>query len=448
MNVQKEIKHLPNSAVELKVTVAKADTKKEYDGLIQKYAKDAHIPGFRKGKVPASVLELKFGEGIRIEAAQHIMDKSLQELIPTIDEKPLSFAPPKVKDEELKLTFDSDFTFVLEYDIFPRFEISNYQGVEIEDLQVSITKKDEDKELEILQEQNSMVMEKSGKVVKDDIVTINSVELDAENKEMESTRRQGFVFTVGTGHNFYKYDDEVIGMSKDVEKTISKTYPADFEIKELADTTKKLKLLITQVKEKKLPEINDELAQDISDEYKTISDLRSSIKTRLEKNAETKIKEKKLEAILSVLAEATPFEIPVSMIDAELEQSWRTFASQSRINVQQMDQILGTEGKAKMLEGWKPQAITTLRHRLILEKIIDAEKFTVSPEDLQAEIERQAEAGGLSKEESRAYFDKNGLTTYVEHDLKDKMAANFLLEKAKTKKSKKLAYVDLFPGNE
>ncbi len=449
MIVDKQIKKLDKSAVQLTLTIARAAAQEEYSGLLSKYVKDAVMPGFRRGKVPVPVLEKKFGEAIKAEALQTLVDKSLHEVFETIEEKPLSYSQPEIIDRNISLDLSKDFTFTLQYDTFPDFALPNYKGIEVEEPQVALTKKDEDRELEQIREQNALVIDKSsGVVAHGDTVTVNYVEVGADGDEVESTRRQDFVFAVGTGYNYYKIDDQIVGWKKDDEKTVEKEYPADFEVAELAGTKKTLKVKVTAVKEKKLPNLDDDLAQDVSEAFKTLDDLKKSINDRLTTTIQNTVRQKNLDAILAKVADQAKIDLPESMILAELEQSWRSFASNSRITPEQLEQMFGHEGKHKMQDQWRPQAIDGLRKRLVMEKILEAEKIECTPEELEAEVAKQAEASKISLDEAKEYFEKNGFLHYLEHDVRDRKLVDFLLAQSKIKKGKKLSYLDLMEQKE
>jgi len=447
--LNQEVKKLDKSAIQLTLTIARDAAKSEYDGLLTKYSKNVVLPGFRRGKVPVPVLEKKYGEGLKAEALQGLVDKALQEVFEKIDEKPLSYSQPQIVDKDIVLDLTKDFTFTLQYDTFPTFTLPAYVGIEVEQPQVEVTKADEDRELDQIREQNALVMDKSsGVVAQGDTVTVNYAEVGADGSVMESTRRQDFVFSVGSGYNYYKIDDEIVGWKKGDDRTIEKAYPADFETSELAGTTKSLKIEITAVKEKKLPDLNDDLAQDVNEEFKTLDDLRKNIADRLAKSLENTLKQKTLDLVLAKVAAGSKIDLPESMIRAELEQTWRTFANQSRIHPEQLEQMLGADGKAKMLEQWRGQAEDGLRKRLVMERILETEKIACTPEELEAELAKQAAASKMSLEEARDYFDKNGFLHYLEHDVRDGKLTDFLLSQSKVKKGKKQSYLDLMGQKE
>ena len=365
MVTNKEIKTLENSVVELSVTIEKDAVKKEYDELLKKYSKTAHIKGFRKGKVPKAVLERKYGEGLVTESGFNLIEKSLDEVLKDVDKKPLPYSQPSLKDEEdLKISLDNDLVFTVSYETYPEVKLGEYKGFEIEIPEVKLAAEDEKRELKKYQDQNALVTEKKGgKVAKDNVITINYSELDDEENVVDNTVREDFTFTVGTGYNYYKLDDDVIGMKKDEEKVIEKEYPEDFEYPELAGKKVKLKVTVTSVKSKKLPEIDDELAQDISEKYKTLDDLKKDIKERQQGMIDNKLKAVKQEKILEKIIENSEVNPPASMINAELDNQWNNFLYQFGGDENKVLEILKMQNKSKedMLTEWRPYSEKTVK---------------------------------------------------------------------------------------
>lgn len=445
----KEIEKLENSAVRLTVTVNKDAAGKEYKDLLKKYSREAQIKGFRKGKVPAAVLERKFGEGIRQEAMGNIIDTSLKEAFETVEEKPLTFAQPEL-EEFPDLDFDKDITYKVKYDVFPEITLGEYKGLDVEEPQVSILKADVDRELETLQDQNSIVMDKEDGTVADaDIVTVDYAAVDDQDQVIDGTERQDFVFTVGSGYNLYKIDDDIKGMKVNDEKLIEKTYPEDEENKDLAGQTKKIKVKVTAVKEKQLPEINDELAQDVDDKFETLEDLKKDIKKRLKESADAKVREKKVQQILDKVVENSQVEPPESMLRAELDNSWHTFVSQSRMPEETILKMLEIQGKTKdeMLSEWRPDALKSLKSRLLVNKMVEKEKIEVEDKEVDEEIKKQAEQSRMPLEDARKYFEQNQLLDYVKSEIKDRKLYDLLLAEAKVKKGSKVKYLDLMEAN-
>ena len=172
--------------------------------------------------------------------------------------------------------------------------------------------------MKAIQERNAVVIDKKEgeRVEKDNIVTIDYKELDDSGTAIPGSEREGFVFTVGTGENIYKIDDEIVGMKKDETKEISKTYDAKEENKDLAGKTKKISVTVKAIKLRDLPALDDELAQDVSEKYKTLDDLKKDISKGLESAKNRKIAELKSQSLLEQLVEKNPIVLPKSMIQA------------------------------------------------------------------------------------------------------------------------------------
>lgn len=443
----KKIEKQEKSSVKLTVTISKANNKKEYDELLAKYSKDAHIKGFRKGKAPAAILERKFGEGIKQEVMMSLFDSSLKELFEKIEEKPLPYSQPTLQDEEnIKLDLEKDFKFTVLYDIFPEVTLGEYKELSVEVPACSIAEKDIKKELEAIQERNAVVKEKAnGTIAKDSIATINYAEIDDKDAEVEGTKREDFVFTVGTGQNIYKIDDDIIGVKKDEEKIIEKTYPENDENKDIAGKTVKIKIKVTAVKEKDIPKLDDELAQDVSDKYETLADLKKDLKGNLKKQMDSVLKQKTIDGIIEQLIEGSTIDVPNSMVNAELDNNWKNFLGQSRMQEESLLQILEMQGKSKedLLEEWREKAVKSVKSQLIIGKLVEDEKIEVSDKDVDAEIKEQADQAGQTEEQVKEYFENNKLIDYLKSDIKNKKLFDILIGYSKVTKGKKVNFAEL-----
>ena len=447
---EKNVERLDNSAVKLTVTVAQETLQDEYKSLLGQYAKSAQIKGFRKGHVPPDILERKFGESIKFEASQKVLEDSLRAVFEEIDEKPLPYSQPAL-DGEPDFDIEKDLTYSVVYDIFPEIELGEYKGLEIEVPQVSISKEDEERELKALQEQNAIVIDKEeGGVEAGNIVTVDYCELDAEGNVIEDTEREDFVFTQGSGYNVYKIDEDVLGMKTGEEKTVDKEYPEDFEDADLAGQKKKLKITVKAIKERQLPEIDDDLAQDISDEYETIADLKKDIKGRLERTIEGRLREQKNNALIEQIVEKSTIPVPESMVQAELENSWRNFVQQFRAEEEQVLSLLQAQGRTKenLLEEWREGATKRIRGQLAVQKILESEEIEVTDEEVDAELDNQAQSGGATKEQLKQYYESQNMMDYVQREVRERKLFEKILEDSKIKKGEKVGFLDLMGRNE
>lgn len=394
MVTNKSLTALENSQMALTLTVDAASIEEAYKAKINKYAKEIQMKGFRKGKAPISVIESKFGSAIREESTFDLMESSLKETIETLDEKdkPLQFSTPVLQNEESLLPFkkDSDITFTVHYDVRPSFDLPQYTGLEVKYNTTEVADSDVDAEIEKLREQNAVVLTKDAKVANGDIVTCNYVELDSEGNEVPGTSRKDFTFTVGSSYNFYGFDEDIIGMAKGEEKKFEKTYAEDYANPDYKGKTITLIVNVTEVKERQLPEVDDEFAQDVKEEYKTVEDMKNGIKANLQKEVDEMVDNVKKEAIVNALNEATTLTIPASMIEFELESSWRDYVRQTGLTEDQILNYFKQSGMSKesFIEGWREPATKNLKNQLILEAIQKKENFEVDEKALEEELNK------------------------------------------------------------
>ncbi|MCL2070046.1 MAG: trigger factor [Treponema sp.] len=449
MTTTKEITRLEKSSVNLSVTVGKEDLRAEYDDLLSNYTKSVQLPGFRKGKVPREVLERKFAEALKDETLGKVIEKALGEIfedesLPR-ENRPLPYCRPELKDEP-KLDFDTDLVFSVVYDVLPSVKVGKSEGLEVEIPNVSISEEDISRELEVIRDRNSIVLDKNDgeSAAKGDVVTIDYWEMDDSGAVLSGGERKDFSFTLGSGQNAYKFDDEIAGMKKGETKEFSKTYAADDE--SFPGQIKKLKVSLTALKVKKLPDLNDDLAQDVDEKFKTLEDLKNSIRKRLEKDLERRLLNLKTDKLLEKLMENTPVEIPESMVRLELDSRWRNMAMRFNTDAEGLFNMMGPQAE-KIIESWRGEAEKSLHSRLIVETMIEELKLEVSAEDLEKDLERMAEETGSDLEEVKKYYGEDRMRNLLTEDLKERKLFDILFEKNTLKTGKKTNYIDLAEKN-
>ncbi len=447
MKFTKEFKNLEKSAVELTVTIAKKDVAEAYENTLKNYVKNAQIPGFRKGHVPANVLERKYGDSIKADTLGTLIDQSFDEIFKEETEnRPLPYAQPTMeKAPELDMT--KDLTYTVKYDVFPKVEVKDFAGVNVKEPQVTITDDDLSDELKTIQERNATVTEKKdGVVEKDNIVTINYVEVGEDGKEIADTKREDYVFTVGSGENLYKIDDEVVGMKKDETKEITKNYKKDFENSDLAGKTVKLNVTVKAVKIRDIPALDDDFAQDVNDKYKTLQDMKDDLKKNMELAVSRRVKELKNNSLLEQLVEKNKFDIPASMLAAELDGRWRMMAQQFQTTPEQLDKMIAASGQSKeaMLNEWTGDSEKMLKSRIIVDSLIRARNISVTPEEIEEQYKRIADEGGMTVEEVKKHYEDPRSKEYLIDDTKENKLYDQLYKEVKVSKGDKISFKDLF----
>lgn len=453
MKFTKEITKLEHSAAKLTVTVAKEDVANGYKTTLGKYVKQVQIPGFRKGHVPASVLERKYGEQIKMEAAGDLIDSVLNEIFQDekeLSNRPLPYAQPKM-DEMPAFDTAKEFTFTVTYDVFPSVEVKDFNGISVKEPQVFVGDAEVEEELKGIQERNAAVIDKKEdeKAEKDNIVTIDIEEIGEDGKAVEGTKREGFTFTLGTAENVYKIDDDIIGMKANETKEITKKYAKTDADKNLAGTTKKYSVTVKQIKVRKLPALDDDLAQDVSDKYKTLADLKADILKNLNIAKDRKIKEIKVNSLLEQLIEKNPIEIPASMLQAELNGRWGQMAQQFQTTPEDLERMVVASGQKKedMLAQWTGDAEKMLKSRIIVDSLLKSKNISVTPEEVEEAYQKLADSNGVSVEDVKKHYADPRAKEWFIDDVKEQKLYDDIFAQIKVAKGDKTSFADLFKAN-
>jgi trigger factor len=447
---EKKLEKLEHSKVRMTATVPMADVKSVYDEMMADYVKSVRIDGFRKGHVPPSVLERKFGDSLRLEAMSRVLEKAVDAALADAEEKPLAYEAPALEGEP-EFALDKDFSFSVTYDVFPHFELPSTEGIELEVPGVEVSEEDLAQELERIRERNAIVVEKTGEAALGDIVTVAYSELTEDGREVAGSKREDFTFELGKGLNLYKFDEEVVGMKAGDSKIFSKTYPGDFEYKDLAGKTVKLSVAVSKVKQKDVPALDDELAQDVSEKYKTLEDLKKAVREQLQSALDNRLRELKEKKLVDILLERTSIDVPESMVSAELSMRWESLKRDMGIDSdEKMESIAQYSGKSRqqLYEDWKPAVGKAIAGRLLLDKLVEKSGLEITEEDLSAEYARQAEGSAMSVEEVKAEYEKRQSVEYLKERMKETRFFDSLLATAKLGQGEKKSFVDFMSAAE
>ena len=354
-----------NSQKALTITIQAADIEKAYSDKLAKYAREITLKGFRKGKAPMSIVERQLGEYVRDESTSELIDEKFNDAIRTLplDDQPLAYCQPVIEDEEKLHPYkkDQDITCTLVYDVFPAVELGKYTGLTLKVSDAEVSEADVDDEIENLRQQNANILTKEGKAADGDIATVDYCELDADGNPVESTRRNDFTFTIGSSYNMHRIDSDIIGMEVGQEKTIEKTYGEDEGNADLRGRTLKLSVKLTKLKERVLPEVDDEFAQDIKEEYKTVKDLRDSIRKNLQEQLDNYLEDEKYMALFSAIGKKE------FSIRSEIRNYMRNIGRSS----EDIDKLIAANDPTALYlrEAMSSRALETLRQQLILQAI-------------------------------------------------------------------------------
>jgi len=452
VSFKKEIKRLDKSNVNLTITVPKEEVKTQYQDMLKDYAKNMQIPGFRKGKVPVEVLERKYADALKQDALGRIIESVLKDVfkedyLPR-EERPLHYSTPELQEEPV-LDFDQDLQFSVVYDVIPEVKIGSWKGLKIEHSYAEVKKEDIDRELDTIRERNSIVMDRDDDALAkiNDVVTVDYQIMEEDGTTVSNIKRNDFAFTLGSNTNFYQFDDEITGMKKGETKEFEKKFAADFFEPSLADKTRKIRVSLTSLKEKKLPDLDDDLAQDVDEKFKTLDELKENIKDKLNKNLERKLRDIKTAELLKKIMENTPVVLPESMIKAEVEGRIRRLARYYNTSAETMMDMMGSgEGHEERLKEWRDGAIKALHSRVIIETIIEEQNFEVNEDDVEKEFERLALENSVDIEEIKKHYDEQALL-YLKEEIKERRTIDLMFSENSLKQGKEENYLDFMADN-
>ena len=439
MQLKKEFAPQEKSSVKLTVTIGKDDVVKSYKDALAKIAKDIQLPGFRKGHVPANVLERKYGEALKADALGEIIDSSLNEIFQDEAEKdnrPLPYAQPVLEGAPV-LDLEKDLTYTVKYDVFPKVSVKNFGGINVKEPQVAVGDKELENELKAIQERNATIEDRAdGEAAqKGDIVTVDYVELDKDGAEVAGTKRDGYVFTIGDA-DAYNISDDVAGMKKG-------------DTKETNQKDKKARVSLKAVKIKKLPALDDDLAQDVSEKFKTLDDLKKDLEINMKSAADRRVREIKNNDLLTQLIEKNPFDLPQSMLDTEINARWDMMAKQFQTSPEQLEKLIAASGQSKeeMLKQWTGDSEKMLKSRIIVDELIRERNISVTPEEIEAKYKEIADQSNSTVEEVKKHYEDPRSKEYLIDDVKEQKLYEIIYKEVKVSKGDKIEFADLFKQN-
>lgn len=453
MNISKEVKRLEKSNISMTITVPKDEIRAKYREILKETAKNVQIPGFRKGHVPQEVLERKFADALKQDALGRIMESALHEIFEDKDlpknERPLPYSTPEIQ-EEPKFDIEQDFKFTVVYDVLPEVKPDACTGLKVEYPYAEVNKEDIARELEVIRERNAIVMDCDDNVPAKDgnIVTIDYQIFEEDGSVPDDMQRKDFTYTLGPGNFAYKFDDKIIGMKKGETKECQHKFESDYISTALAGKTRKIKITLNNLKEKKLPDLDDDFAQDVDEKYKTLDDLKNSIKEKLEKNLEKRLRDVKTSKLLEKIMENTPVTLPESMIKAHIESKFRNYARYYNTTPEAMMEMMagGEDGKKRMQE-WRAVAEKELHSRVIIETLIERQNFEITDEDTEKELENIAAENDTDIAEVKKHYNDEQAILYLKEEIKERRIIDILLAENTFKQGKKEIFLDFMNQN-
>ncbi len=409
----------------LEFSVDKETFKKAISDSYRKNVSKVTVPGFRKGKAPRAVIEKMYGKGFFYEDAFNaILPDAFEAAL-----KESNIGETVGQPEFDVLSADEENGVVFTAKVFPKPEanIKNYLGIEAEKVVAEVTDAEVDAEIKTVQERNSREIEVTdGESVMGDVCTID-FDGSVDGVPFEGGKGEGYPLKLGSGNFIPGFEEQVAGHKLEEEFDVNVTFPEDYHAKELAGKAAVFKTVIHKIAHIELPELDDDFAKDVS-EFDTMAEYRDDIKAKIAKRHEAEADEKFESALMETLMENLEAEIPEAMYVAETENYVRDY--DNRLRMQGLDLKTYFQYTGMNLDTLRaqlrPQAEKQVKLRLALEKIASLENLEATEEEINAEIQRIADAYQMKVEEV-----KNAIPTdSVAEDIKVKKAVELVKEKA------------------
>jgi trigger factor len=455
MSVTKKITRLENSAVRLEVTVPQDELRVAYEKAANEVARTIQLPGFRKGKVPRNVLERKLGAALKEDVFNTVVGETVQGIIEDDafpqELLPLSYSPPVLEGDSPAIDFEKDLAFSVKWDARPQVNLETWKGLTVEVATAEVEDADIARELEQIRERNSVVMDRSldDEARNGDIVTVNYAELDKVHASIPGTQREGFVFTLGSLANIYQFDEDVVGMKIGDTRIIEKDFPDDYENPDFAGKVKIISITVTAIKENKLPDLDDDLAQDVHEKYQTLDDLKNDLRRNLTRNLESRLDEQKYLAIIEEIIAKNPVAIPESMVQTEMNLQ---FSNLCKLRGMKDDQILKILRDEKhpfkaVMEGQRPDTIKRLQIMLVQQKLIEMLNISVNDDDRKAEYKVIAERQEVDIGQVEDFYKQDDHRVDLEEYLMIKKVKDVLYKETTVNVGAKQSYIEFMGGD-
>lgn len=395
------------------------------DQAFKKVVKQVTIPGFRKGRIPRSLFEKRFGvESLYQDALDIILPEAYVKAIEETGIEPVD--QPEIDIEQIEK--GKSLIFKAKVTVKPEVKLGEYKGLNIERMDDTVTDEDVQKELENLQQSYAeLVIKEEGEVENGNTVVID-FEGFMDGEPFEGGQAENYSLEIGSGSFIPGFEEQLIGMKSGEEKEIEVTFPEEYHAEELAGKPATFKVKVHEIKEKVLPELDDEFAKDVDDNVETLDELKESIKNRLAENKKQEADQKLRNDLIEKAAENAEIDIPEVMINHELDHMLQEFERNIQMQGLNLDlyfQFTGTDEES-LREQLKEDAEKRVRTSLTLEAIAKAENLEVDDETVQKELEKMAEMYNMDVEEVKKIMAPN--MESLKADLRLQKAIDFLVE--------------------
>ena len=387
MSVQ--VEKLEKGMAKLTIEVPFEELDKAIEKVYQQQKSKISIPGFRKGKVPRAMVEKMYGKGVFLEdAANQIIPDAYEKAYEECGEEITS--TPKI--EAVQLEAGKPFIFTAEVALKPEVTLGKYKGVKVDKVDTEVTDKEIDEAIQKERENNARSINVTDRPVKDKDDPIIDFDGYVDGVAFAGGKGENYPLTIGSGAFIPGFEEQLIGKNIGEECEVNVTFPDDYHAEDLAGKAAVFKCVVKEIKEKELPELDDEFASEVS-EFETLKEYKEDIKKNLSEKKIKNAQDAKEEAVVDAIIADAKMEIPDAMLETQQRQMIEEFAQNIQQQGLSFEQYLQFTGMStdKFMDQVKPQAEKRIKSRLVLEAIVKAENIEVTDEDYDNEIKEMAE---------------------------------------------------------
>jgi trigger factor len=409
---------------EISVEIPAADVARETESQIARYQKSARLPGFRAGHAPASIIRQRFGEGIKSDVAEALIPKYFrreaekQGLIPV--------SQPRVTD--LHMHDGEPLRFKASFEVLPEIHVEGYKELRADKPEINVTDEEVEQALNNVREQGATYTTVEGRTLAEG--DFAQASMDGKPKDpidsasASPVHMDDVLIEIGGKNTVAEFTQNLTGASAGDEKTFDVNYPADAPDKRLAGKTFVYTVKVNGIKQKTLPELNDDFAKELG-EFTSLDQVRKQIRENMDAerrhNAERESKDK----LVAELVKRNDFEVPESLVDRQidvrLERGLRALAAQG-MKMEDMKKM----DLPRLRAGQRDQAVTDVKSSLLLERIADQEKIDVSDDELNHEIDALAKQSKQTSEAVRARLTEDGGLDRIRLRIRSEKTLDFL----------------------
>jgi trigger factor len=419
-----ETKNKESVKREISVEIPADEVARETEVIIQKYQKVARLPGFRTGHVPASIIKQRFGEEVKSDVVEALVPKYFRREAEKQGLMPVS--QPRVTD--LHIHDSEPLRFKASFEVMPEIPVEGYKELRADKPEIVVSDEEVEQALDNVREQHATFTSVEGRPLADGDFAQASLDgrpKDAQAaKDANPVRMDEVLVEIGGKNTMPEFTEHLRGASAGEERTFDVNYPQDASDKRLAGKTFSYTVKIHSIKQKSLPELNDEFAKELG-EFTGMDAVKKQIRENMEAEKRHSAEHEAKDKLVAELGKRNEFEVPESLverqIDLRLERGLRALAAQG-MKMEDMKKM----DLPRLRVAQREQALQDVKSSLLLERIAELEKITVSDDELNQEVEALAKQTKQTPEAVRARLTQDGGLDRIRNRIRSEKALNFL----------------------